>query len=63
MCREDKSTQVKRYGAEHTIDYVTQNIRKELKSVVPSGVDIVFDAVGGDGAIDLVKRLVTERGL
>jgi len=44
-----------KYGAKHTIDYATQNIRSELKSLLPGGVDIVFDAVGGDTAVDLVK--------
>lgn len=60
MCQDDKSAQVKQYGAHHTIDYKTQNIRKETKSIAPSGVDIVFDAVGGDGAVDLVKRYASQ---
>ena len=56
VCQANKSDQVKQYGAHHTIDYKTQNIRQQTKAVAPNGVDIVFDAVGGDGAIDLVKR-------
>ena len=59
MCQANKSDQVKQYGAHHTIDYKTQNIRQQTKAVAPNGVDIVFDAVGGDGAIDLVKRYCT----
>ena len=58
VCRENKSEQVKAYGAGHSIDYTTQNIRQEVKKLAPSGVDIVFDAVGGDAATDLVKRYV-----
>ena len=60
VCKENKSKEVKEYGATNTIDYTSQNIRKEVKKLAPSGVDIVFDAVGGDGAIDLVKRSVTQ---
>ena len=59
VCQANKSDQVKQYGAHHTIDYKTQNIRQQTKAVAPNGVDIVFDAVGGDGAIDLVKRYIT----
>jgi len=58
MCREEKSEQVRNFGADHIIDYRSESIRQEIKSITPSGVDIVFDVVGGDGAIDLVKRLV-----
>lgn len=56
MCREEKADQVKSYGANHIIDYTKQNIRSELKLCAPGGVDVVFDTVGGDGAVDLVKR-------
>jgi len=56
MCREEKSEQVRNFGADHIIDYRSESIRQEIKSIAPSGVDIVFDVVGGDGAIDLVKR-------
>ncbi|XP_067937373.1 quinone oxidoreductase-like protein 2 homolog [Watersipora subatra] len=60
VCRDEKSKMVKQYGAHNTIDYTRQNIRKELKELAPSGVNIVFDAVGGDGAVDLVKSLAIE---
>ncbi|KAF6019632.1 BC026585 [Bugula neritina] len=60
MCREEKSEQVRNFGADHIIDYRSESIRQEIKSIAPSGVDIVFDVVGGDGAIDLVKSLAFE---
>lgn len=56
VCRTEKGEQVKAYGAEDIIDYTTQNIRQSLRELAPDGVNVVFDTVGGDGAVDLVKR-------
>ena len=44
-------------GADYTINYNNKIIRKELKSLGISEVDIVIDMVGGQSSLDLVKSL------
>lgn len=35
-------------GADHCIDYKTQDVESEVKKITSEGVDLAFDAVGGD---------------
>lgn len=34
-------------GADHLINYSKQNLRTEITSIAPEGVDVIYDAVGG----------------
>ena len=34
-------------GADHVIDYSNESLRDRLKEITPSGVDVVYDPVGG----------------
>ena len=45
---KDKCTYVKSIGAEACIDYKSENIAKRLKELLPEGVDVYFDNVGGE---------------
>lgn len=44
----------KRHGADHLINYATEDVRKKLSEFAPSGVDIAIDPVGGA----LTERIV-----
>ncbi len=49
---------LKKLGAKHTIDYITQNVAEEVRKLFPEGVDLAFDTVGGDvfkQCFDIVK--------
>lgn len=35
-------------GADHVIDYTSESLRDRIKEIAPSGVDVVYDPVGGD---------------
>lgn len=39
---------LKELGADHCLDYKTQKIEEEIWDLLPDGVDLVFDAVGGE---------------
>lgn len=46
-------------GANHVIDYGTTDYREEIKRLVPEGLHMVFDAVGGtipDESLSLIRR-------
>ena len=44
----DKLTVCKEKGADHTIDYSTENLRARIKQITnDKGVDVVYDPVGG----------------
>lgn len=46
------------HGADHTIDYSSEDVRSRLKEITEGkGVDVVYDCVGGDGAETLVRAL------
>lgn len=50
---------VKDLGADHVIDYQTQDFAQEIKKSVPAGLDFVFDTKGGETlqkSIPLVKK-------
>ncbi|HMP72223.1 MAG TPA: NADP-dependent oxidoreductase [Kiritimatiellia bacterium] len=45
-------------GADHTIDYTTTDFRDAVRDLVPGGVDLAYDTVGGDvqtRSADIVK--------
>ncbi len=36
------------HGADATINYATEDLRKRVKALAPDGVDVVFDPIGGE---------------
>jgi len=44
---DEKLELAKAHGAEIGINYATSDLRTELKRLVPGGVDVVYDPVGG----------------
>jgi NADPH:quinone reductase len=44
---DEKLALAKRHGADHVINYRTENIRERVRELV-GGVDVVYDPVGGD---------------
>ncbi len=38
---------VRKLGAQYTIDYTKENFVERVREIIPSGVDVVFDTVGG----------------
>jgi NADPH2:quinone reductase len=50
---------VKKLGAHHAFDYHNADLMKQIKSVVPDGVDVLYDCIG-DGAgkqfADVIKK-------
>ena len=45
-------------GADHAINYASQSLRDELKSLTAGqGVDVVYDPVGGELGLDALKSL------
>lgn len=48
---EEKLELTRKMGADHTINYVTDNLRDRIKSITGGkGVDVIYDPVGGDMA-------------
>lgn len=48
---EEKLELTRKMGADHTINYVTDNLRDRIKEITGGkGVDVVYDPVGGDMA-------------
>jgi NADPH2:quinone reductase len=37
-------------GAEHTVNYVDDDVRDAVRTIAPDGVDVVIDPVGGPAA-------------
>lgn len=59
---EEKLALTREYGAAHTINYVEQNIRDEVKSITGGKyADVIYDPVGGD-AFDTAIRCVAWEG-
>jgi NADPH:quinone reductase len=45
----DKLDVARRHGADHVVDYASEDLRERAKALAgPRGVDVVFDPVGGD---------------
>lgn len=45
------------FGFDAAIDYKTGDVRRELRALAPSGVDVYFDNVGGDILDQVLTRL------
>ncbi|KQT46675.1 NADPH:quinone oxidoreductase [Methylobacterium sp. Leaf456] len=45
------------HGADDLIDYKADNLREALRRLAPEGVDVVYDAVGGDLAEPAMRAL------
>lgn len=59
---EEKLALTREYGASHTINYVDQNLRDEVKSITGGKyADVIYDPVGGD-AFDTAIRCVAWEG-
>lgn len=56
-----KVEQAKRLGADHGINYTTHSVKDAMKELVPNGVDVAFDPVGGD-VFDQTLRCVAPEG-
>ncbi|MGI9641636.1 MAG: NADPH:quinone oxidoreductase family protein, partial [Acidimicrobiia bacterium] len=44
---DEKAAFCAELGADHTINYATDDLRTTLKAVAPRGIDVVYDPVGG----------------
>src|SRR5205085_8563389 len=52
----------KRHGADHLIDYASEDIRERVKALTGGrGIDVVYDPVGGD-AVDASLRTIAWQG-
>lgn len=47
----------RRHGASAAINYTTERVRHRLPKLIPEGVDVVLDTVGGDAGDDALRRL------
>jgi NADPH2:quinone reductase len=58
----EKLAVAQRFGAEHVIDYSSENIRDRVKDLTGGrGADVIYDAVGGD-AFDQSLRCIAWNG-
>jgi NADPH2:quinone reductase len=58
----DKLAVCKQYGADHLIDYSTEDIRDRVKEITGGkGADVIYDPVGGD-AFDAAMRSIAWEG-
>ena len=53
----EKLAVARAHGADDLIDYRADNLREELRRLAPGGVDVVYDAVGGDLAEPAMRSL------
>ncbi len=53
----DKLEVARAHGADDLIDYKADNLREALRRLAPEGVDVVYDAVGGDLAEPAMRAL------
>lgn len=58
----EKLAVTKEYGADHLIDYSTEDIRERVKEITGGkGADVIYDPVGGD-AFDAAMRSIAWEG-
>ncbi len=53
----EKCEWIQQIGFDHAIDYKSDNVKKRLKEVAPSGVNVFFDNVGGPVLNDVMARI------
>lgn len=55
---DEKLALCKKYGADETINYTQEDLKKRIKELTDgSGADVVYDAVGGDNAEKALRAL------
>jgi NADPH:quinone reductase len=54
---DEKLALCKEYGADEVINYTQENLRERLKAITGSGVDVVYDPVGGDLAEPALRSM------
>ncbi len=52
---EEKQVAAKAAGADHVIGY--ENLKADIRSIAPKGIDVIFDPVGGDVFDTLVRQM------
>jgi len=57
---QEKLEFCKSVGADHLINYKTEDLRKRIKQISKRGVDIVYDPVGGEFTEPAIKSLAFE---
>jgi NADPH2:quinone reductase len=58
----EKLEAAKAAGADHTVDYISENLTERVKAItVQAGADVVYDAVGGD-VFDACLRAIAWEG-
>jgi NADPH-dependent curcumin reductase CurA len=50
---------VEEAGYDHAIDYKSEDVRARLKELAPSGIDVIFDNVGGKILNDMLGEIAT----
>lgn len=54
---DEKCALAKAHGADSTINYGTADLKSELKRLIPGGVDVVYDPVGGPYAEAAIRGM------
>jgi len=54
---EEKRESCLAMGAAHAIDYTADDWRKQLKAIAPTGVDVVYDPIGGRWAETALRSM------
>ncbi|MBL6449136.1 NADP-dependent oxidoreductase [Fulvivirga sp. 29W222] len=57
VASKDNHAYLKELGADHCLDYKDQKIEEVIWDIAPEGVDLVFDAVGGDTTLQGARCL------
>lgn len=58
----DRLDKARRFGATTTVDASADSVEDALRAVAPDGADVVIDAVGTPGTLELGLRLRASRG-
>jgi NADPH2:quinone reductase len=57
----DKLEVARRHGADHVIDYASEDLRERIKALTAGrGIDVIFDPVGGDVSDAALRSLAWE---
>jgi NADPH:quinone reductase len=58
---EEKLALARAHGADHTVIFPSASALEDLRALLPSGAEVIYDPIGGD-AFDLSLRCVAIRG-